>query len=432
MEIVIGVIVLIALLGVAVFALRKKPALPPTEPETDQLPSETTRSDEVEPTAPAPPEPTTAGEPDEEDGREDDHEADRKTPIVSESDLAELQQKAAASEEAQPPEPAPSAAPVAAPEPPSKQVSSIDVRPSDVEALKVGLATTRGGFIRKLKALFERPSVDASLLEEMEEVLLTSDIGVQTSEKILASLKTQVAKGELTTVEQMWAALRAEALGILEAPSSGASSPTSGPRVILFVGVNGVGKTTTIGKLASKYQSEGKKILLAAGDTYRAAASLQLEAWGRRVQCETVKGKDKSDPASVIFTAVERAKEEGFDVVLADTAGRLHTKTNLMEELKKVGRAAEKALGRPVDEIFLVLDATNGQNAIQQVELFGDALPLTGIVLTKLDGTAKGGVILGIRQRRPIPVRYIGVGEKVDDLREFNAESFVEALFSEG
>ncbi len=425
MEIVIGVVVLIALVGVLLLALRKKPSLPKQEEQAAELPpKEEATGDAVEAAQPAS---------DEVEANDDD---DRKTPIVSDPAMVPRDDDA---HTAPVPETPRSKEPqtkevkqaVETPEPPSQAVSTIDAHPSDIEALRTGLATTRGGFIRKLRSLFERPTIDESLLEDMEDVLLTSDIGVQTAEQILGALKGQVARGELKSSDQIWAALRAEALSILKDPAPKTTTATEGPRVLLFVGVNGVGKTTTIGKLASKYKADGQKILLAAGDTYRAAASLQLEAWGRRVGCETVKGKDKSDPASVIFSAVERAKEEGFDVVLADTAGRLHTKTNLMEELKKVGRAAEKALGRPVDEIFLVLDATNGQNAIQQVELFGDALDLTGIVLTKLDGTAKGGVILGIRQKRPIPVRYIGVGEKVDDLREFSAESFVEALFSE-
>ena len=428
MEIVIGVVVLIALVGVLLLALRKKPSLPKQEEQAAELPAkEEATGGAVQAAQPA------------SDAVEANDDDDRKTPIISDPAMVPRDDDALTPpvpETPTSPEPEAKKAKqaVETPEPPSRAVSTIDARPSDIEALRTGLATTRGGFIRKLRSLFERPTIDESLLEDMEDVLLTSDIGVQTAEQILGALKGQVARGELKSSDQIWAALRAEALSILKdpTPKTTTATTTDGPRVLLFVGVNGVGKTTTIGKLASKYKAEGQKILLAAGDTYRAAASLQLEAWGRRVECETVKGKDKSDPASVIFSAVERAKEEGFDVVLADTAGRLHTKTNLMEELKKVGRAAEKALGRPVDEIFLVLDATNGQNAIQQVELFGDALDLTGIVLTKLDGTAKGGVILGIRQKRPIPVRYIGVGEKVDDLREFSAESFVEALFSEG
>jgi len=199
--------------------------------------------------------------------------------------------------------------------------------------------------------------------------------------------------------------------------------------VILVVGVNGVGKTTTIGKLASRFASGGKKVMLAAGDTFRAAAVVQLEVWGRRVGCPVVAGKEGSDPSSVVFECVSRAKREGIDVVIADTAGRLHTKAPLMEELKKVARTIEKALGRPADEILLVVDATTGQNTLSQARMFGEMLPLTGVVLTKLDGTAKGGVVLAVSHELSMRVRYVGIGESIEDLREFDAEAFVAALF---
>jgi fused signal recognition particle receptor len=199
----------------------------------------------------------------------------------------------------------------------------------------------------------------------------------------------------------------------------------------LIVGVNGAGKTTTIGKLAARHTAAGRKVLLAAGDTYRAAAVLQLEVWGRRVNCPVMKGKEGGDPSAVIFEAIKRAQEEGYDLVIADTAGRLHTKAPLMEELKKVDRTIQKALGgRPADEILLVLDATTGQNAVQQMHMFREALQVSGVVLTKLDGTAKGGMVLGIVDEHKVPVRFIGLGERVEDLREFDALSFVEALFS--
>ena len=198
---------------------------------------------------------------------------------------------------------------------------------------------------------------------------------------------------------------------------------------VLAIGVNGVGKTTTIGKLASRFNRQDKSVLLAAGDTFRAAAVTQLEVWGRRVGCEVVKGKDRADPGSVIFDAIQQAQDSGIDVLIADTAGRLHTKVPLMEELKKLGRTVEKALGRPADHVLLVLDATTGQNAIQQAQLFKDALPLSGIVLTKLDGTAKGGVILGIVDQHQVPVEFIGIGERVEDLKPFDADAFVQALF---
>jgi len=260
-------------------------------------------------------------------------------------------------------------------------------------------------------------------------VLITADVGVQTTAKILGRLRERMGRNELSDPGRIWDAIRDESRAIL-ADSGKPLSLTKRPSVILVVGVNGVGKTTTIGKLASRFTQEGKKVVLAAGDTFRAAAVLQLEVWGRRTGCPIVKGKDSADPGSVIFDAIRRAKDEGADVVIADTAGRLHTKAPLMEELKKLGRTVEKALDRPADEILLVLDSTNGQNAIAQAQMFREALAVTGIVLTKLDGTAKGGVILGIVDEQKVPVRFIGIGEKVEDLREFDAPSFVEALFA--
>ena len=299
----------------------------------------------------------------------------------------------------------------------------------EVAALKKGLASTRGGFISRLARLFGgKREIDPALLDEVEEVLITADIGVQTTQRILDSLRDKLAKNELSDADAVWAAIQAEAEGILDRDHA-APAPHAGPTVILVVGVNGVGKTTTIGKLTQRFTNDGKKVLLAAGDTFRAAAVLQLEVWGRRTGAEVVKGKDRADPGSVIFDAIKRGQDEGYDLVIADTAGRLHTKTPLMDELQKVGRTVEKALGRPADEVLLVLDATTGQNAIQQTELFKKALPLSGIVLTKLDGSAKGGVVLGIVDQHGLPIDYLGVGEKVEDLREFDAASFAAALF---
>ncbi|MFK7992158.1 MAG: signal recognition particle-docking protein FtsY [Sandaracinaceae bacterium] len=299
----------------------------------------------------------------------------------------------------------------------------------DVKALKKGLASTRGGFISRLAKLFSRKKeIDPALLDDIQEVLLTADIGVKTADRILERLKDRMDRKELGDEDKVWEALREEAGSILgDPPPLQLEGP---PAVILVVGVNGVGKTTTIGKLASRYHEDGKKVILAAGDTFRAAAVMQLEVWGRRVGCEVVKGRDRADPASVIFDAIKKAEADGADIVIADTAGRLHTKSNLMEELKKVVRTAEKALGRPLDEILLVLDSTTGQNAIQQAELFKAAIDVSGIALTKLDGTAKGGVILGIVDAHALPVHFIGIGERVEDLREFEASSFVEALFA--
>jgi fused signal recognition particle receptor len=299
-----------------------------------------------------------------------------------------------------------------------------------VAILKKGLATTRGGFIARLAQIFSRKKeIDPALLDEMQAVLITADIGPRTADKLLERLRARL--GQLRDTDAVWAALSEEGRQLVQGTRSGgiAVGEHGRPTTILVVGVNGVGKTTTIGKLASHFKQDGKKVVLAAGDTFRAAAVLQLEVWAKRVGCELVKGKDRADPSSVIFDAVKKAKADGLDVVIADTAGRLHTKSNLMEELKKVVRTAEKALERPVDEILLVLDATTGQNAIQQAQLFKEAIPVSGIVLTKLDGTAKGGVVLGIVDEHRVPVRYIGIGERVEDLREFDPDSFVRALF---
>jgi fused signal recognition particle receptor len=303
----------------------------------------------------------------------------------------------------------------------------------DVDVLRRGLANTRGGFIARLAKLFvSRPTIDDALLEQVEEVLITADIGVKTSERMLNRLREQMQSGALKDADAVWASLREMASEVLNVAAKPLGSELkSKPSLVLVIGVNGAGKTTTIGKLAARYTAAGRRVLLAAGDTYRAAAVLQLEVWGRRVNCPVIKGKEGADPSGVIFDAVKRAQDEGYDLVIADTAGRLHTKAPLMEELKKVERTIHKALGgRGADEILLVLDATTGQNAVQQMHMFREALQVSGVVLTKLDGTAKGGMILGIVDEHKVPVRFVGLGERVEDLREFDATSFVEALFS--
>ncbi len=318
---------------------------------------------------------------------------------------------------------------VEAPPKPEPQVAPPPAPPADLGAFRSGLKSTRGNLISRLAGVFRRGrELDASILEEVEEVLITADVGVHTTERILDALRSQMNGGQLSSADEAWDAIREEARSILASSGTGLSIEHQ-PTVILVVGVNGVGKTTTIGKLASRFDRQNKTLLLAAGDTFRAAAVTQLEVWGRRVGCEVVKGKDRADPGSVIFDAIQTAKDQGIDIVIADTAGRLHTKVPLMDELKKLGRTVEKALGRPADHVLLVLDATTGQNAIQQAQLFKDALPLTGIVLTKLDGTAKGGVILGIVDRHQVPIEFVGVGEKVEDLKPFDTETFLEALF---
>jgi fused signal recognition particle receptor len=302
----------------------------------------------------------------------------------------------------------------------------------DTSVLRAGLAKTRGGFIAKIGELFAgKKEVDAATLDRLEEVLLTADIGVKTSARIYDAVKKKLSGEALKDAHAVWEQIRAESAASLQVGAAPLDLARATPFVILVVGVNGVGKTTTIGKLAAKYRADGKRVLLAAGDTFRAAATEQLVIWGDRTGAPVVRGKEGGDPSSVIFEAIKRAQAESFDVVICDTAGRLHAKTNLMEELQKVRRVTGKAMDGAPHETFLVLDATTGQNAIAQAQAFKDAVQLTGIVLTKLDGTAKGGVVLGICDELKVPVRYIGIGEKVEDLREFDADEFVEALYED-
>lgn len=308
--------------------------------------------------------------------------------------------------------------------------TSATKRARDVEGLRKGLGKSRakeGFFGRLAKLITGRKEIDPDVVDEMEEILITSDVGVKTTEAILDRIRDGMKSKELDDSDKVWAALRSEAVRILSVGEGGLTLRAK-PTVVLMVGVNGSGKTTTIGKIATHLKAQGHTAVLAAGDTFRAAAVQQLEVWGKRVGCDVVKGKDGADPGAVIFDAIRQGADGGADMVLADTAGRLHTKTNLMDELKKVARVMGKAMEGAPHEILLVLDATNGQNAVAQSRQFAEALPLTGIVLTKLDGTAKGGVILGICDELKVPVRYIGIGEKADDLRPFDAEEFVEAL----
>ncbi|WP_428267101.1 signal recognition particle-docking protein FtsY [Haliangium sp.] len=295
--------------------------------------------------------------------------------------------------------------------------------------LSAGLAKTRGGFVARLGKLFARKKIDADVLDELEQVLFTADIGPKTAERLFQSIKGRLSKDELEDPEAIWTELRRQSTDILavDAPAMDFTGHT--PFVLLVIGVNGVGKTTTIGKIAAKLSAEGKRVLLGAGDTFRAAAVEQLQIWGERAGAPVVTGKSGGDPSSVIFDAIKRGVDEGFDVVICDTAGRLHTKIDLMDELKKVGRVCDKALPGCPHETWLVLDATTGQNAIQQAQMFKEAMDITGIVLTKLDGTAKGGVILGICDELAVPVRYIGIGEGVSDLRAFEVAEFVDALY---
>jgi fused signal recognition particle receptor len=304
--------------------------------------------------------------------------------------------------------------------------------------LSEGLARTRGGFMARLNALLGASrELDEAALGELEEILFSADVGVRTATALLESVRERLKRKELSDLSKVKAALREEIERILSLGAAHGQAGHGGlpdappPQVVMVVGVNGTGKTTTIGKLAAKLKGAGKSVLLGAGDTFRAAAGEQLDVWAERAQVPMVRGKDGSDPGAVLFDAVTRARNEKIDVVLCDTAGRLHTKANLMEELKRIRRTLEKAHAGAPHEVLLVVDATTGQNAIQQARQFHDALGVTGFVLTKLDGTAKGGVIIGICDELKIPVRYVGVGEKVADLKPFDPHEFVEALFAE-
>ncbi len=294
-------------------------------------------------------------------------------------------------------------------------------------SLEDGLKKTRTGFIKRLGKFFSGPELAEDLIDEIEEVLYTADIGPKAASHIVGVLEEQMS-GEKDP-QKVWAFVREYVESLLVKREKAIDIDSESPFVFMIIGVNGVGKTTTIGKLASKYKREGKKVLLVAGDTFRAAAVEQLQVWGERAGIPVHAGESEADPASVVYSGVERGKEEGFDIIICDTAGRLHTKAPLLDELKKMGRVTQKVIPNAPHETILVLDANTGQNAIQQALVFNTAVPITGIVLTKLDGTAKGGVILGICEELDAPIRFIGIGEGVHDLRTFNAVEFTEALF---
>ncbi|HHK6169882.1 TPA: signal recognition particle-docking protein FtsY [Haemophilus influenzae] len=293
-----------------------------------------------------------------------------------------------------------------------------------------GLLKTKQNVGAGFRSFFLGKKIDDELFEELEEQLLIADIGVPTTSKIIKNLTEHASRKELQDAELLYQQLKVEMVDILEPVAQPLEiDSTKKPYVILMVGVNGVGKTTTIGKLARKFQSEGKSVMLAAGDTFRAAAVEQLQVWGERNHIPVVSQSTGSDSASVIFDAMQSAAARNIDILIADTAGRLQNKNNLMDELKKIVRVMKKYDETAPHEIMLTLDAGTGQNAISQAKLFNEAVGLTGISLTKLDGTAKGGVIFAIADQFKLPIRYIGVGEKIEDLREFNAKEFIEALF---
>lgn len=298
------------------------------------------------------------------------------------------------------------------------------------ERLKSGLSKTRKNLTKRINDTFQGfKSINNEIYDELEEILISSDIGVETTLKIIDKIKCKVKNEKITEPSDIIAILKQEIVDILGSDESAFNALY--PQIIIVMGVNGVGKTTSIGKIAYRLKNSGKKVLIAAADTFRAAAIDQLEVWSKRVNVDLVKHQEGADPAAVIFDAISSAKSKKADVIICDTAGRLHNKKNLMEELKKIIRIASREYPEAHQEILLVLDATTGQNAIAQAKAFKEATAINGIILTKLDGTAKGGIIIAIKEELGIPVKLIGVGEKLDDLQDFQPEVFVEAMFSE-
>ena len=296
------------------------------------------------------------------------------------------------------------------------------------DKLKQGLSKTKTSFEEKINNVFSNfRKVDEELLEELEEALIMSDVGVETSTKIIGNLRDRIKKEKIEDEEAVKQALREEIKKIFDELDNSLHLDTV-PSVILVVGVNGVGKTTSIGKIANRLRKDGKKVVIAAADTFRAAAVEQLEIWANRAGSDIVKREEGVDPASVVFDAIKVTKEKNADVLICDTAGRLHNKKYLMDELIKIKRVIDKELPNASKEILMVLDATTGQNAINQVKAFKETVDITGLVLTKLDGTAKGGVVIGIANENKMPVKFIGIGEQIDDMEIFNSEDFVKAL----
>lgn len=297
------------------------------------------------------------------------------------------------------------------------------------DKLKTGLNKTKTSFDEKMNQVFSGfRKVDEELLEELEEILIMSDVGTNTSLNIIDNVRKRIKKENINEEERVKEVLKEEMQKILEETDSSLNLNTD-LSVILVVGVNGVGKTTSIGKIANRLKNDGKKVVIAAADTFRAAAVEQLEIWANRAECDIVKREEGIDPASVIYDAIKVAKEKKADVLICDTAGRLHNKKYLMDELEKIKKVIEKELPDASKETLMVLDATTGQNAILQVKAFKETVDITGIILTKLDGTAKGGVVLGIVEENEIPIKFIGVGEQIDDMEKFNSKDFVNAFF---
>ncbi|MBI5484712.1 MAG: signal recognition particle-docking protein FtsY [Deltaproteobacteria bacterium] len=303
-------------------------------------------------------------------------------------------------------------------------------KPGFLDRLKSGLKKTKESLVGRIDTLvLGKKEIDADTLEELEDILITSDIGVKTTVELIRILEQRLGRNELKDGEALRAALKEEIFSRLNAHHSKLEMDGPKPYVMLVIGVNGVGKTTTIGKLASRYSGHGKKVLLAAADTFRAAAAEQLVAWGERAGVDVIRHKEGADPSAVVFDACKAAVARGVDILIVDTAGRLHTKVNLMEEMKKIRRVIDREIPGAPHETLLVVDAATGQNAISQARLFKEAAGVSGLALTKLDGTAKGGIVVAVSHEFALPVRFIGIGESIEDLRDFEPQEFTDALF---
>ena len=308
---------------------------------------------------------------------------------------------------------------------------SPEPEPGLLDRFRKAVESTRSSLVARVEDLVQgKAEIDPALLAQLEEALIAGDVGVGTAQQVLDAVRRQVTRGQLRDPAGLKSAVKTELLNILKQASNGHPRAAEPPVVVLVVGVNGTGKTTTIGKLAWQFRSKGNKVLLCAGDTFRAAAVEQLEIWGERAGCEVIKQRPGADPSAVLFDALTAAKARQYDCVIADTAGRLHTKVNLMTELEKMRRTCQRVVPGSPHEVLLVLDATTGQNGLQQARQFAESAGVTGIVLTKLDGTAKGGVVIAIARELKLPIRYGGVGEQKDDLLPFDPEQFIESLFA--
>lgn len=307
---------------------------------------------------------------------------------------------------------------------------SVPQEPTFFEKLQQGIKKTREGLTERFEDLFAgKKVIDAELLDELEYVLIGADIGVRTTTEILDSVRQKLDRKQLKDIAELRNVIREHLLEVLQTPERPLPQVARPPAVVLVIGVNGAGKTTSIGKLATRYKSEGRTVLLAAADTFRAAAIEQLEVWGKRAGCDVIRQKQGADPSAVVFDAIQAAIARGVDYIIVDTAGRLHTKDNLMAELEKITRTTKKLIPDAPHEVLLVLDGTTGQNGLEQAKRFTETAGATGIILTKLDGTAKGGVVVPIARELNLPIRYIGVGEKADDLLPFDAGEFINSIF---